>query len=111
MPALKRPTARRVRRWQAYASAPWNYFRTIARQPDLILVDGRFRVACVLESLLNLSSQSDAEIYDYISRAHYHVAERFADVRLVGRMAILHPSRDGTATRHAGCCSSRWIRQ
>jgi hypothetical protein len=95
MPALTRPTARRIRRWQAYAAEPWSYFRTIGQQPNLILVDGRFRVACVLESLLNLSSQSDAEILvdDYISRAHYHVAERFADVRLVGRMAILRPKQ------------------
>ncbi len=95
MPALTRPTARRIRRWEAYATAPWNYFRTIGQQPNLILVDGRFRVACVLESLLNLSSQNDAEILvdDYSSRAYYHVAERFADVRLVGRVAILRPKQ------------------
>lgn len=92
-PALTRPTARRIARWAAYASAPWNYFRSIGQQPDLILIDGRFRVACVLESLLSLSSQNDAELLldDYINRTHYHVVQRFAEVHLVGRMAIMRP--------------------
>ena len=95
VPALKRPTPRRVRLWQAYPTAPWCYFRSIEQQPDLILVDGRFRVACVLESLLNLSPLSNAQVLvdDYITRPHYHVVERFADLEMVGRMAVLRPKR------------------
>jgi hypothetical protein len=92
-PAYTRPTPRRIRRWENYPSAPWRYFRSIEQQPDLILVDGRFRVACVLESLLNLSPLSDTPILldDYITRPHYHVVERFVDLEMVGRMAVLHP--------------------
>ena len=93
MPAFTRLTARRVRRWQAYPSAPWRYLQSIGQQPDLILIDGRFRVACVLESLLNLSPVSEAQILvdDYITRPHYHVIERFAEVEMAGRMAVVRP--------------------
>jgi hypothetical protein len=95
MPVFTKPTRRRVRRWEDYAIAPWRYFRSIAQQPDLILVDGRFRVACVLESLLSLSPLSNAQILvdDYADRPHYQLIERFADFDMVGRMAVLRPRR------------------
>jgi hypothetical protein len=95
MPAFTKPTRRRVRRWEDYPTAPWRYFRSIAQQPDLILVDGRFRVACVLESLLSLSPLSNTRILidDYADRPYYQVVERFADFEMVGRMAVLRPRR------------------
>jgi hypothetical protein len=95
MPVFTKPTRRRVRRWEAYSKAPWRYFRAIGQQPDLILVDGRFRVACVLESLLSLSPLSRTQILldDYVGRPEYEVVERFADLELAGRMAILRPRK------------------
>jgi hypothetical protein len=95
MPVFRKPTRRRIRRWEEYARAPWRYFRTIGQQPDLVLVDGRFRVACVLESLLSLSPLSETRILldDYVSRPHYEVVERFADLELVGRMAVIRPRK------------------
>jgi hypothetical protein len=95
MPVFTKPTRRRVRRWEEYARAPWRYFRTIGQQPELILVQGRFRVACVLESLLTLSPLSKAQILlqDYVGRPEYEVVGRFADLELVGRMAVLRPRR------------------
>jgi len=95
MPVFTKPTPRRVRRWESYPTAPWRYFRSIAQQPDLILVDGRFRVACVLESLLSLSPLSNTQILldDYDTRPHYQVVEQFADMEMAGRMAILRPRR------------------
>lgn len=95
MPVFTKPTPRRMRRWEEYAKAPWRYFRTIGQQPDLILVDGRFRVACVLESLLGLSPSSEAKILldDYADRPQYQVVEQYADVEMVGRMAVLTPRK------------------
>jgi len=95
MPVFTKPTRRRVRRWEEYCKAPWRYFRTIGQQPDLILVDGRFRVACVLESLLSLSPLSETKILldDYVSRPEYGVVEQYAHLELVGRMAVLRPRR------------------
>ena len=95
MPVFTKPTRRRLRRWEEYARAPWRYFRTIGQQPDLVLVDGRFRVACVLESLLSLSPLSETQILldDYVGRSYYDVVEQFADIELAGRMAVLRPRR------------------
>lgn len=95
MPLFTKPTRRRMRRWEDYPSAPWRYFRSIAQQPDVILVNGLFRVACVLESLLSLSPLSNTRIMldDYVDRPHYHVVEQFADVERVGRMGVLRPRR------------------
>jgi hypothetical protein len=93
MPVFTKPTRRRVRRWETYPRAPWKYCRSVGVEPDLVLVDGRFRVACMLESLLNLSSTNPCQILcdDYVGRPHYNVVEQFADVSMVGRMAILRP--------------------
>jgi hypothetical protein len=95
MPAFRRPTPRRVRKWERYAKAPWRYFRSLGREPDLILVNGRFRVACILQSLLSLSPASHCQILcdDYVERTHYHAVELFADLTVVGRMAVLRPRR------------------
>jgi len=95
MPVFTKPTRRRVRRWEDYPTAPWRYYRSIAQQPDLILVDGRFRVACVLESLLSLSPLSSTQILldDYAARPYYDVVEQFADLEMAGRMAVLRPRR------------------
>jgi len=41
-----------ARRWPRYIQAQWSEWVRRGRQPDLILVDGRFRVACALSALL-----------------------------------------------------------
>lgn len=90
-PVFTKPTPRRLHRWQKYAQSPWAYFRRRAIEPDLILVDGRFRVACALESLLNLSAENPCRILmdDYASRDHYKVVEEVADlIDMKGRMAV-----------------------
>jgi hypothetical protein len=105
MPVFTKPTRRRVRRWESYPRAPWRYLRSLGVEPDLILVDGRFRVSCVLESLLSVSPANPCRILfdDYASRPHYHAVEQFADVSMVGRMAVLRakPSLDRIRCRRA----------
>ena len=46
--------------------------------PDVVLIDGRFRVCCFLTSLLN-AKESATLIFDdyYKNRQHYHFIERF----------------------------------
>lgn len=91
-PVFTNTTSRRVQRWKAYPRAPWTFFKDRQVEPDLILVDGRFRVACVLESLLNQNDNSDCAILldDYPDRPHYSVVEEFADLlEMRGRMAVL----------------------
>jgi hypothetical protein len=45
---------------------------------DLVLVDGRFRVACVLQTLQSQRADTVVAIHDYHSRPKYHLVEDFA---------------------------------
>ena len=99
-PVFTRQTETRVQRWKAYAQAPWIYLRRHALQPDMILVDGQFRVACALESLTNLERESRCKIFvdDYLSRPEYRIIERYSElVDMKGRMAILTKRPDLSA--------------
>ena len=52
--------------------------KTGIRDFDLCLVDGRFRVACFLQALKYLNTDSIIGIHDYRVRPHYHIVEEFA---------------------------------
>ena len=62
--------------------------------PDLILVDGRFRVACALKAFKVLSNRQEPwrlVVDDYTGRPNYAVLERFGRLECyVGRMAIFN---------------------
>lgn len=85
-PLLKTETPGRLVRWKNYAELPWTY----NIRPDLILIDGRFRVHCALYSISRLD---DFEIMfdDYAGRPHYREVEKFAELEMRGRLAILKP--------------------
>jgi len=51
-----------------------------ARTADVVLVDGRFRVACCLAVLLETKGDTIMMIHDYWNRPHYHVIKDFITV-------------------------------
>lgn len=62
---------------------------------DLILIDGRFRIACCL-NLLNfkknlLKNKTKIILDDYFSREHYKILNLYFKIKKVGRFAILKP--------------------
>lgn len=61
-------------RFADYIAAPWS----LEVKPDVVLVDGRFRVACFLYSLLSAEPGSVILFDDYKDRPHYHLVEEFA---------------------------------
>ena len=61
-PVTERLTALRIQLWRRYAVAPWLVIERNGLLPELIFIDGRFRVACALESLLRLPPVSDCRI-------------------------------------------------
>jgi len=76
------------RRWHRYPLMGWEACAEIGIQPDLILIDGRFRVACFLGSLLFGSAGAKVLIDDYVERPNYSVVEGFCPLDAVqGRMA------------------------
>lgn len=85
-----RPTDRsKVDLWPLYCSSIWSRIKADGLdQPDLILVDGRFRVACFLASMAFAKAGTCILFDDYMDRPHYHVAEKhFEKVGNAGRMA------------------------
>lgn len=93
-PYFKKPTPRRVSRWKKYPQAPWDEIAKRENKPDLVLIDGRFRVACALTCLRHLADSSKAKILvdDYVNRPHYREIEQFASLEsMQGRMAVFSP--------------------
>lgn len=57
-------------------------------QPDVVLVDGRFREGCALATLFNTKKPVTLLFDDYAGRKNYHHVEDFLGVpELTGRMA------------------------
>ena len=54
-----------------YINAIWSF----QKKADVILIDGRFRVACFLQSLLNSKIGSFIIFDDYNNRPCYHIVE------------------------------------
>jgi hypothetical protein len=61
--------------WPNYALCPFLHGFT----PDLILVDGRFRVACGLAAILQAPAAT-VLIHDYTLRPNLHILERFLSI-------------------------------
>ena len=60
--------------------------------PDLILIDGRFRIACCLNILKHIQKKSLKVLIlldDYEKRESYKVLNKFFKIKSIGRMAIL----------------------
>jgi hypothetical protein len=75
VPTFKTPTPPRVQRWKGYPQAPWPLLRERGLEPDMILIDGRFRVACALQSLLELPQGSDCRFFfDDVAAGDYYAS-------------------------------------
>jgi len=62
-----------IRRWLRYPSRPW----VAGHQPDLVLIDGRFRLACALATAYYAQPGTTVFFDDYLYRPWYWTAERF----------------------------------
>lgn len=76
--------------WKGYADYPlaiWD--RKGFQQPDVVLVDGRFRVGCALATAFRTARPVTLLFDDYAKRDHYHVVEKFLGhpAAMIGRMA------------------------
>lgn len=65
--------------WLFYHQSCWDYFRE--RNFHCVLVDGRFRVACMCQALLRCVTEGmHFAIHDFWDRPHYHVMLDFLDL-------------------------------
>jgi len=66
---------------------PWSEIIKCNQFPNVILIDGRFRVACFLASLLLAKPGTIILFDDYVNRPHYHVVEKHLSLsKAAGRM-------------------------
>lgn len=63
-------------KWPKYFFEPWRHIRDSGLTPDLVLIDGRFRVSCFLASLVYAEVGTTLLFDDYTNRKHYHAVER-----------------------------------
>ena len=68
-----------------YISNVWSF----NEKADVILIDGRFRVACFLYSLINGKINSIIIFDDYNNRPYYHIIEEIVPIyKICGRQAL-----------------------
>lgn len=56
------------------------YIFNIKKDFDLVFIDGRFRIACVLQVLLNCQNNTKIIIHDFNDRPNYHSILNFLDI-------------------------------
>lgn len=69
------------KKFKDYALMPWSHLSSSKISPDLVLIDGRFRLACALTTLLFGRPGCRLLIDDYLDRPYYSIIEKFV-VRL-----------------------------
>lgn len=99
-PVITWGTPGRRRRWKRYSEAPFKKISNRGIFPDLVLVDGRFRRACALQTVSHAAAVKAPVaimIDDYFDgRDHYHSVEKFLGApRKIGRAAIFEIGADG----------------
>ena len=68
-----------------YISNVWSF----NEKADVTLIDGRFRVACFLYSLINAKINSLIIFDDYNNRPYYHIVEEIVPIyKICGRQAL-----------------------
>lgn len=79
------------RNFPKYSLGIWQYSSINKIDPDIVLIDGRFRVACFLASIIHLKSTTTILFDDYLDREYYHVIEKICKPSaFVDRMAIFN---------------------
>jgi hypothetical protein len=76
--------------WHKYPKNPWLYCNEHNILPDLVLIDGRYRVACFLATCIYAKKETIVLFDDYEPRKHYHTVEKlFEKVDVIDdRMAV-----------------------
>lgn len=100
---LQIPTLGKIKMWgypvSTTPSEDWRSYTSFQDtfNADVVLVDGRFRVACLLSVLLQTEKDVDPTImfHDFWTRKQYHVVLPFVDiVEIEGQLVVMTPRKD-----------------
>lgn len=80
------------RAWKRFADYPLGVWDSEGfRAPDVVLVDGRFRVGCALATAFRITRDTVLLFDDYAHRKRLHIVEDYLGApNLTGRMAEFH---------------------
>jgi hypothetical protein len=90
----------RLRDWPRYHAQIW---RGMSGSPDAVLIDGRFRVACLLQSVIHCKPDCIFLFHDFAERDYYRVVLKHVDVLArIDTLAVMRTKArvDGTAVLH-----------
>lgn len=90
----------RLRDWPRYHTHIW---RVMGGSPDAVLIDGRFRVACLLQAIIHCKPDCVFLFHDFNDRPQYHAVLRHVDVLTrVDTLGVLRAKQqvDGKAVLH-----------
>ncbi|WP_306319625.1 MULTISPECIES: class I SAM-dependent methyltransferase [unclassified Streptomyces] len=92
--AWGKPTSDRYAfRWPTYSQIPWAELGDAV--PDVVLVDGRWRVACALQTIVRCPPTTLLMFHDFWKRGHYHGVLNYTDhVATAGTLAVLRPRQN-----------------
>jgi hypothetical protein len=94
---------RYIVRWPRYASRLWSD----RFKPDLVLVDGRFRVSCIMTALRHGAPGLKIAVHDFRDPARYHRFERalrFATIIEETDTLVVLKRYDGPGSSSSGRC-------
>lgn len=78
--------------WHTYSRSIWQH-APHSHEADFCFIDGRFRVACFLQALINTESSLIA-FHDYADRPHYHVVQAHAvEIARAQRLSVFMRNR------------------
>lgn len=79
--------------WHEYSIQPWQILSSVNISPDLVLIDGRFRVACMLATMASISKPTKVIFDDYVGRPYKEIIEQFIlPIKFVDRAAYFEVS-------------------
>jgi hypothetical protein len=89
----------RLSEWPNYVELPWKRVDAAGSPVHLVLIDGRFRVACCLYSLRKIvESRAGSPLivmHDFWDRPEYHVVLPFLDeYKSAGTLAAFRPKSE-----------------
>jgi len=89
---LIKPSLKRLGKFAKYSEPPY-FLLPKSFEPNLILIDGRFRVACALKTIKKFKDKQGWTILvdDYLDRPKYKIIEKYAKISsLIGKMAVFN---------------------
>ena len=71
-------------------------FKDFPKNYDLVLIDGRFRVACALQTILNTNDDVIILWHDFTDRPYYHEILKFLEIKHTAGTMVLLKKKENT---------------